>query len=68
MSLLQEIEQYGLADCKQNKKYKVKRKPPYFKNKVSDTFTFYNQGKASHFKRNTQGRCIDAPCCGCCTI
>lgn len=66
MSLLQEIENYGLADIKKNKKYRVKRKPAYFK--TFNTFTFYNQGKASTEIRNTRGRCEDAPCCGCCTF
>jgi len=66
MSLLQEIKKYGLADTKQNKKYKVKRKPPYFK--TVDTFTFYNQGMVAHEVRNARGRCEDAPCCGCCTF
>jgi len=36
--------------------------------KTVDTFTFYNQGKASHEVRNARGRCEDAPCCGCCTF
>lgn len=34
------------------------------KKRVSDVFSF--EGK--EFYRNKQGRCIDAPCCGCCTI
>ena len=66
MSLLQEIENYGLSDTKQNKKYRVKRKPAYFK--TFNTFTFYNQDKVSHEIRNVKGRCEDAPCCGCCTF
>jgi hypothetical protein len=66
MSLLQEIENYGLSDTKQNKKYRVKRKPAYFK--TFNTFTFYNQDKVSTEIRNTRGRCEDAPCCGCCTF
>jgi len=28
----------------------------------------YNNGRPQYFQRNPQGRCIDAPCCGCCTI
>lgn len=28
----------------------------------------YNQGRPQYFIRNPRGRCIDAPCCGCCTI
>ena len=31
---------------------------------VSDTFTFGDRT----FYRNRNGRCEDAPCCGCCTI
>jgi hypothetical protein len=34
------------------------------KKRVSDVFSI--GGK--EFYRNKQGRCIDAPCCGCCTI
>ena len=45
MSLLQEIEKYGLADTKQNKKYRVKRKPAYFK--TFNTFTFYINGEST---------------------
>ena len=33
-----------------------------------DTVTFNNQGVYRTFTRNARGRCIDAPCCGCCTI
>jgi hypothetical protein len=29
---------------------------------------FYGETGASTFYRNPRGRCIDAPCCGCCTI
>jgi hypothetical protein len=32
---------------------------------VSDTFTF-SSGHTAY--RNVNGRCEDAPCCGCCTI
>ncbi len=32
---------------------------------VSDTFTFAS-GHTAY--RNVNGRCEDAPCCGCCTI
>jgi len=28
----------------------------------------YNEGRPQYFMRNPRGRCIDAPCCGCCTI
>jgi len=31
---------------------------------VSDTYTFGDRT----FYRNVNGRCEDAPCCGCCTI
>jgi hypothetical protein len=31
---------------------------------VSDTYTFGDRT----FYRNRNGRCEDAPCCGCCTI
>ena len=34
----------------------------------SDTITFFGEHGASTFYRNKRGRCIDAPCCGCCTI
>jgi hypothetical protein len=30
--------------------------------------TLNNQGTYKTFTRNAAGRCIDAPCCGCCTI
>jgi hypothetical protein len=30
--------------------------------------TFYGENGANTFYRNPRGRCIDAPCCGCCTI
>ena len=33
-----------------------------------DTVTFNDQGVYRTFTRNARGRCIDAPCCGCCTI
>ena len=29
---------------------------------------FYGQNGATVFHRNRNGRCEDAPCCGCCTI
>ena len=32
--------------------------------RVSDVFNFLGR----EFYRNKQGRCEDAPCCGCCTI
>jgi len=34
----------------------------------ADTITFYGEQGPQHFTRNRAGRCIDAPCCGCCTI
>ena len=34
------------------------------KNYVSDVFNVSGR----EFYRNKSGRCIDAPCCGCCTI
>lgn len=34
----------------------------------SDTITFFGEHGPSTFYRNSRGRCIDAPCCGCCTI
>lgn len=32
--------------------------------RVSDVFNFSGR----EFYRNKNGRCLDAPCCGCCTI
>ena len=32
--------------------------------RVSDVFNFSGR----EFYRNKKGRCLDAPCCGCCTI
>lgn len=34
----------------------------------SDTITFFGEYGPSTFYRNKRGKCIDAPCCGCCTI
>jgi hypothetical protein len=34
----------------------------------SDSITFYGETGPNTFYRNPRGRCIDAPCCGCCTI
>lgn len=34
------------------------------KNRVSDVFNIGGQ----EYYRNKHGRCVDAPCCGCCTI
>ena len=34
------------------------------KKRVSDVFSIGGQ----EYYRNKHGRCIDAPCCGCCTI
>jgi len=33
-----------------------------------DTLTLFGENGAKEFYRNARGRCIDAPCCGCCTI
>ncbi len=33
-----------------------------------DTITFFGEHGPNTFYRNKKGRCIDAPCCGCCTI
>jgi hypothetical protein len=33
-----------------------------------DTITLNNQGVYRTYTQNARGRCIDAPCCGCCTI
>ena len=35
---------------------------------VSDTIVFFGDSGAKEFYRNRNGRCEDAPCCGCCTI
>jgi len=35
---------------------------------VSDTIVFFGDSGAREFYRNRNGRCEDAPCCGCCTI
>ena len=34
----------------------------------SNAVTFYGENGSNTFYRNPRGRCIDAPCCGCCTI
>lgn len=34
----------------------------------SDSITFFGENGPSTFYRNKRGKCIDAPCCGCCTI
>ena len=36
--------------------------------RVSDTIVFFGDSGAREFYRNRNGRCEDAPCCGCCTI
>ena len=36
--------------------------------RVSDTIVFFGDSGAKEFYRNRNGRCEDAPCCGCCTI
>ena len=33
-----------------------------------NTITLNDQGRYRTFTRNARGRCVDAPCCGCCTI
>ena len=33
-----------------------------------DVITLIGDQGAKTFYRNARGRCIDAPCCGCCTI
>ena len=35
---------------------------------VSDVFVFSGEDGSRAFYRNKNGRCEDAPCCGCCTI
>jgi hypothetical protein len=37
-------------------------------NGVSDVFVFSGEDGSRAFYRNKNGRCEDAPCCGCCTI
>ena len=34
----------------------------------SDRIVFFGDSGAREFYRNRNGRCEDAPCCGCCTI
>jgi hypothetical protein len=33
-----------------------------------DTITLTGEHGPRDYYRNARGRCIDAPCCGCCTI
>ena len=33
-----------------------------------DRIVFFGDSGAREFYRNRNGRCEDAPCCGCCTI
>jgi hypothetical protein len=33
-----------------------------------DTITLYGENGPNTYYQNARGRCIDAPCCGCCTI
>lgn len=33
-----------------------------------NAITLIGEQGAKTFYRNSRGRCIDAPCCGCCTI
>lgn len=35
---------------------------------TSDVFVFGGEDGSRAFYRNKNGRCEDAPCCGCCTI
>lgn len=42
----------------------VNRRPVLVTARVSDTF----ETSGGTFYRNRNGRCEDAPCCGCCTI
>lgn len=35
---------------------------------TSDVFVFSGEDGSRAFYRNKNGRCEDAPCCGCCTI
>jgi hypothetical protein len=45
------------------------RKPVLVKSfGVSDVFVFSGEDGSRAFYRNRNGRCEDAPCCGCCTI
>jgi hypothetical protein len=33
-----------------------------------DTITLYGENGPNTYYQNARGRCIDAPCCGCCTL
>jgi hypothetical protein len=33
-----------------------------------NTVTLYGENGPRDYYQNARGRCIDAPCCGCCTI
>jgi hypothetical protein len=44
------------------------RKPVLVQQHVSDTIVFFGENGEREFYRNRNGRCEDAPCCGCCTI
>ena len=44
------------------------RKAVLVQQRVSDTIVFFGDSGAREFYRNRNGRCEDAPCCGCCTI
>jgi hypothetical protein len=33
-----------------------------------DTITLYGEHGPNTYYQNARGRCIDAPCCGCCTL
>ena len=34
----------------------------------SSVVSFYFEGSGKTMTRNAKGMCIDAPCCGCCTV
>lgn len=52
-----------LIDYKRGKAVLLKRKPAGV-----DSITLIAEHGARTYYRNARGRCIDAPCCGCCTI
>ena len=49
------------GDCQVDSSYLAARTPKKY---ISDV---YNVGGREYY-RNKQGLCIDAPCCGCCTV
>lgn len=52
-----------LIDYKRGKAVLVERKTAGV-----DSITLIAEHGARTYYRNARGRCIDAPCCGCCTI